>query len=46
MLNIMCKNWLAPKCWQTEFMSFNQEQETVLKSGNNENIMKVDSLRA
>ena len=27
-------------------MSFNQEQETVLKSGNNENIMKVDSLRA
>ena len=27
-------------------MSFNQEQETVLKSGNNESIMKVDSLRA
>ena len=28
---------------KTEFMSFNQEQETILKSANNENIKKVDN---
>ena len=30
---------------KTEFMSFNQEQKTILKSVNNENIKKVDNLK-
>ena len=30
---------------KTEFMGFNQEQETVLKSVKNENIKKVDNFK-
>ena len=41
----VAKTGLHLNASKTEFMSFNQEQETVLKSINKENIKKVDNFK-